>query len=142
MKRTAADKHFSNCIRAANDYICERCGKDCKEDKSKSHCSHNYKRNIRSIRFYKYNALCLCNCCHKWYEDEVIDSGIWINDYMGADVIEKLREARNTKRPITIQEEKKKIAKHYLSEHKRIKKLRDQGVKGYIDFTCYFENEY
>ena len=136
MKTSEADKYFSRCVRAANDYKCYKCGKQYDSSSTGLHCSHNFSRRHRTIRWCKENALPLCYACHQWYGGNPLDSGKWLENELGSGVVEILREKMNMKLKIPKSEEKE-IAKHYREQLKIIQQKRDDGHTGYIDFESY-----
>lgn len=136
MKISPADSSFSKCVRAANDYTCYRCGKVLDKSSTGLHCSHNFTRSHRTIRWCKENALPLCYSCHSWFGGNPLDSGIWLEKELGSGVVEMLREKKNAKVKVTKLEEKE-IAKHYREQLKIIEKKRAEGQTGYIDFISY-----
>lgn len=136
IKRTPADDYFSKCVRARTDYVCERCGKQYDKSSTGLHCSHNYSRRHRTIRWCKENALALCFGCHQWYEGNPPESGRWLENKLGKGTIQLLEEKKNAKIKVPKFEEKE-IAKHYREELKKIQEKRNQGEQGYIDFISW-----
>ena len=136
MKTSPADQAFSKCIRAAADYKCQKCGKQYDKSSTGLHCSHNFSRRHRTIRWCKDNAMSICFSCHQWIGGEPLDSGKWIESVLGSGVVEMLREKMNSKFKISKSEEKE-IAKHYREQLKIINQKRIDGAQGYIDFESY-----
>lgn len=136
IKRSPADMWFSKCVRAANNYTCACCGKVLDASSSGLHCSHNFSRRHRTIRWCKENALPLCYSCHAWFGGNPADSGKWLEEELGEGVLNILREKRDSKTKVTKQEEKD-IAKHYREQFKIIEQKRANGVTGYIEFESY-----
>ena len=136
MKINPADSYFSKCVRASNGYICARCDGEYDKSSSGLHCSHNFSRRHRTIRWCKENALPLCYSCHQWFGGNPADSGLWLTDLIGEGVVDILREKKNQKLKISKAEEKA-IAKHYRDELKFIQEKRNNGETGYIDFVSY-----
>ena len=66
IKRTNADKHFSNCVRMRAKWKCERCGTDYSgRNKQGIQCSHLIGRGVSlATRWDPSNALSLCTKCH------------------------------------------------------------------------------
>ena len=58
IKRWAADKWFSLCIRHKAEYTCESCGNGATD------CAHIFGRADFTVRWCKLNALALCRHCH------------------------------------------------------------------------------
>lgn len=124
MKRSPADVAFSKCIRAAADYKCQRCGKQYDSSSTGLHCSHNFGRRHRTIRWCVDNALSLCAACHAWYGENPADSGKWLEEFIGEGTVDLLREKMRMKYKIS-KDDEKEIAKHYREQLKRI----DQGLE-------------
>lgn len=135
VKRKPADDAFSKCVRAAAGYQCERCGTQYGPGDSGLHCSHNFSRRHRTIRWCKENALALCFGCHQWFGGNPADSGRWLEDKVGSGVIEILREKRDSKVKVSKLEEKD-IAAHYRKEHKRIVERLESG-EATVDFESW-----
>ncbi len=136
MKTSPADQAFSKCIRAANDYKCQKCGKQYDSSSTGLHCSHNFGRRHRTIRWCKDNALSMCFSCHQWFGESPADSGKWLEEFIGIGNVDLLREKMNSKLKVTKLEEKE-IAKHYREQLKIIQQKRSDGETGYIDFESY-----
>ena len=136
MKTSTADSYFSKCIRAANDYVCVKCSKQYDKSSTGLHCSHNFSRRHRTIRWCKENALPLCYGCHQWFGGEPLESGRWLENYLGVGAVELLIEKKNTKLKISKLEEKE-IAKYYREQLKVIEAKRASGETGYIEFESY-----
>ncbi len=136
MKTSPADQAFSKCIRAAANYQCQKCGKQYDKSSTGLHCSHNFSRRHRTIRWCKENALSLCYGCHSWFGGNPADSGRWLEQFIGDGALEMLREKMNSKVKVPASEERE-IAKHYRDQLKLIEEARDSGEDGYIDFESY-----
>ena len=136
IKRSPADAEFSKCIRAAANYSCEKCGTQYDKSSTGLHCSHNYSRRHKTIRWCVDNALSLCFHCHQWFGSNPADSGEWLTNLISADTIQTLRIKRDSgiKVPKT---ELPLIAKHYRAELKRIEKERSTGRTGKIEIDSY-----
>lgn len=119
IKRSPADDAFSKCIRAQSNYTCVKCGAVHDKSSSGLHCSHNFGRRHRTIRWCKENALSLCFSCHKWFGESPADSGRWLEGFIGAEMVDILREKRDSGAKVSKHEEKD-IAKHYRDELKKI----------------------
>ena len=136
IKRNPADAEFSKCVRASAGYQCQKCGKQYTQSDTGLHCSHNFSRRHRTIRWCKENALSLCYGCHQWFGGNPADSAIWLEQTIGADTIEVLREKMNSKVKVPKMEEKD-IAAHYRKELKSIKEQLDSGASIPIDFESW-----
>ena len=131
MKILACDTAFANCLKAAYNYICERCG-----TQGRMETSHVHGRRHRTIRWDKQNANCLCSTCHRWWHENPTESGIWFTNTFGSERDEILLEKRRSRLKVPKTEEKE-IAKHYREQLKIIEAKRAEGEAGYIDFVSY-----
>jgi hypothetical protein len=136
MKTSTADSYFSKCVRASNDYVCERCKKQYDKSSSGLHCSHNFSRRHRTVRWCKENTLPLCFACHQWFGGEPLESGKWLENYIGIGMVEMLIEKKNSKVKVSKLEEKE-ISDHYRKELKKIEAKRASGETGVIEFDSY-----
>ena len=69
MKRDATDAAFSDAVREAADWTCQRCGREFPDRKGReAQCSHFYSRKYSSTRWYPDNALLACASCHAIFE--------------------------------------------------------------------------
>ena len=98
IKRTTADKHFSNCIRLAANWTCNRCGAYSPEDKRMGlHCSHYHGRGKLGTRFVVDNAEALCYGCHQYLGSNPSEHKAHKEKQMGEGAMQILQEkARNT----------------------------------------------
>ena len=131
MKLKPADTWFSKCIRHADRYTCQMCGKQFSEDNARGlDCSHHFGRVKKSVRWAKENATSLCMGCHRKWHSHPIEAFKWLEEYMGKGALELLREKANQIVKVTKAEEKE-IASHYRKEHQRMVK------EGTFDFESY-----
>jgi len=130
MKTSAADSYFSKCIRASNDYVCAKCGTQYDKSSSGLHCSHNFSRRHRTIRWCKDNALPMCYGCHQWFGGNPADSGLWLTNLIGEGVIDILREKMRAKIKVPKSEEAL-IAKHYREQLKLIEANSEHILESY-----------
>src|SRR6056300_495769 len=113
IKRTTADKYFSDVVRARANYQCEHCHKS----NSRMECAHIFGRRSKSVRWSLDNAVCLCHWCHRYFTENPLDFGQWLDNYLGNGHMVILREKHNSILKATKQVEKE-IAKHYRTELK------------------------
>ena len=139
IKRTPADKAFSDCIRSAAEWTCERCHTYYPEGgRMGLHCSHYHGRGKWGIRFCVDNAESLCYGCHQYlganpnlHTDHKVGM-------LGHGAIDILREKSNdTSLGRMAKREVKFIAKYYREEFKRIHQLRLDGVIGKIEINSW-----
>lgn len=69
IKRSLADKYFSDLIREKADWTCENCKGDYHEERRLLHLSHFWSRRNRSVRFDSENAAALCFGCHRKFTE-------------------------------------------------------------------------
>jgi len=131
VKIKPSDTAFANCLKAAHNYTCERCGKQ-----GRMETSHVYGRRHRTIRWCKDNANCLCNYCHRIWHENPLDSFIWFDSMFGGKRREILIGKLNNRLKVPKTEEKD-IAKHYREQLKIIEEKRSNGQTGYIDFESW-----
>lgn len=136
IKRKPADIEFSRCIRARSGYKCEKCEKQYQPTDAGLHCSHNFSRRHRTIRWCKENALALCFSCHEWFGGNPADSGLWLEQKIGADTIDILREKMNARVKVS-KDEEKEIAAHYRKELKKLKERIESGEMPPYDFESW-----
>lgn len=136
MKISNADKWFSKCVRAANNWTCCKCGKQYDSSSTGLHCSHVYGRRHRTIRWCKDNAKPLCFACHQWYGENPADSGKWIEERLGEGTLGILREKRDSMVKVPKSDEKL-VSSHYREQYKIIEQKRADGETGYIDFESW-----
>ncbi len=84
--RGKADVLFSKIIRARAQ--CERCGES---EYSKLECSLVMSRLYSATRTDTANAQCLCNSCHRFFTNNPVEFGFWIEASIGLDEYLRLR---------------------------------------------------
>ena len=136
IKRTPADKAFSDCAREAHDYTCQNCGKNNRHNPQACHLSHFYGRRGRSTRWYKDNGFCLCAGCHNYLGEHPLEHSIFVKEILGEGCLDILTERAFTPMKVT-KDEEKEIARHYREQLKKILEARKNGVDGFIDFEGY-----
>ena len=139
IKRTPADKAFSDCVRSAAEWTCERCHKYYPEgNRMGLHCSHYHGRGKWGIRFCVENAESLCYGCHSYLGSQPNLHSDHKLELLGQGAIDILREKSNdTSLGRLAKREVKFIAKHYREEFKRIHQLRLDGVTGKIEINSW-----
>lgn len=90
IKITPEDQAFSVLIRERAGGLCERCGK--KPEKSGLHAAHIFSRRHKATRHDSDNALALCMGCHFWGHRNPTEFLLWVQDRMGAEAFEALRQ--------------------------------------------------
>lgn len=69
IKRSAADKAFSDWVRLKNGWNCERCLRNFEDNKQILHLSHFIGRGNKTVRWDEENAASLCFSCHKRFTE-------------------------------------------------------------------------
>lgn len=137
MKRDKYDTLWSDLVREAADWTCERCGREFPERKSQAfHCSHYIGRRYQATRFAPDNCFGLCYPCHNYLGERPHDHKAWAMDQLGVHRYEKLIALGRT----TVRRrkaEKESMHKHHREELARILKDRKRGVVGAVAIMPY-----
>lgn len=127
VKRDKHDDIFSQCVRQAAAWTCQRCGVVDADGQATSrslrmHCSHIYGRRNLATRWHPDNAICLCAACHKDLGDDPIQHAAFARAYLGdtrydalvllANSVWKWRRA-----------DKVEMYQHYKGELRRLQQL-------------------
>lgn len=112
IKRYAADKWFSLCIREAADHTCESCGRGATD------CAHIFGRADMSVRWCKDNALALCRHCHDYFGQHPLDFSELI-DAKWPDRRTRIQVKRRGKLNNT-PETRRLIGDHYRTEYRKM----------------------
>ena len=148
IKRNIADKHFSDCIRKAAEWKCQRCEKDYEDRPQGLQCSHFISRGHWAVRYDPKNALALCAYCHNYVEGfpvahiqlwREIHGGIHGRDDGDAALNALLRrQACSSRAQYARQNAKGAISAHYREESKRLDDELERKRKGKeADFEVY-----
>lgn len=125
---------FSKVIRERNDWNCENCGRNFRNDPLGLHCSHYVGRSNRATRWDCDNASAHCAGCHLSFSNHPGEHSRWFirayGDGLEQIVTEKASKIRKWK-----PWEKDEMYKHYKAEYKRLIDLRADGVVGWITVT-------
>ena len=138
VKRTAADKHFSNCIRERANWTCEACGNHFPPGNTRGlDCSHLFTRARKSVRHHPLNAVAHCTSCHFRLGGNPVEFAEWREKYLtkhyGPGVAEEMVQIANRTRSMGKAKEKD-ISAYLRTELKRMQELRKDGVTGRIEF--------
>ena len=147
IKRNIADKHFSDCIRKAAEWKCQRCEKDYSDKPQGLQCSHFISRGHWATRYDPKNALALCAYCHNYVEGfpvahinlwRDIHGSIYGRDSSDTELNQLLgREACNGRAQYARQNVKA-ISAHYREESRRLDEELERKAKGKeADFNVY-----
>jgi len=126
---------FSKLVRERNNYICQACCENKREDLLD--CAHILGRRVVALRWHPKNATALCRSCNMFYTEHPFDWRDWCIDQMGEDLVAELRRVSNTTVNWTkaLREE---IYQHYKSELKimELKRLNTQLVIDFEQHPC------
>ena len=129
---------FSKLIRERNNYICQACCVNQREDLLD--CAHILGRRVVALRWHPKNATALCRSCHMFYTEHPFDWRDWCVDQLGEGLVAELRRISNTtvKWSKSLREE---IYQHYKSELKimELKRLDTQLVIEFEQHSCMHE---
>ena len=138
--RNIADKHFSDCIRKAAEWKCQRCEKDYSEKPQGLQCSHFISRGHWSVRYDPKNALALCAYCHNYVEGfptahtnlwREIHGGIHGRDESDVELNALLqRQACEGRAQYARANAAGAISDHYREESKRLSAELERKAKG------------
>ena len=138
VKISPTDTAFSKCVRVRDNWVCQKCGRCYPRNSSDLHCSHNFLRGYRNIRWHPLNAMALGFTCHRWYGDNPTDARLWLENKIGVDMVAELRRLRDTPLKISKKTEKE-LAAHYRRELKTMEAKRAAGISGRIPFAAWRE---
>ena len=139
IKRNIADKHFSDCIRKAAEWKCQRCEKDYEDKPQGLQCSHFISRGHWATRYDPKNALALCAYCHNYVEGfpvahinlwRDIHGSIYGRDSSDAELNALLERQACNGRAQYARKNVKAISAHYRSESKRLDSEIERKAKG------------
>lgn len=139
IKRRAADKHFSNCVRCRANWACERCGKYYPEGMRMAlHCSHFFGRGKWSTRFDPKNCEALCYGCHMYVTAHPEEHRQEKISRIGQEEFDKLSiKAYSSILGKKARKSERQISKHYLAEFKLLERKRNNGDQDRIEFSEY-----
>ena len=95
-KIRSVDTLYSSYRRAKAKWKCEKCGRDCSDDKQYLTTSHFHGRRKESVRFDDENTSALCRKCHHYLEEHKNDYEKWLIDIIGQKRFDLLTLAANT----------------------------------------------
>lgn len=87
--RDKADKLWSLMIRQ-RDGRCRRCGRG--QGEVVLQAAHVISRRYKAIRWDERNGITLCRGCHHWNHHQPVEFDWWVQELIGKDVYEALRE--------------------------------------------------
>lgn len=131
IKRDKHDAAFSDAIREAANWTCERCGYHDPDGEAKGssrsiECSHIYGRRHKSTRWYPDNCTSLCTSCHFILGSDPIEHAAFARRHLGDERFERLVAMAAMVWKWT-KAEKAEMLQHYRAEIKRIRRQRATG---------------
>ena len=134
IKRTPLDIVFSNLIRERADWCCESCGKEFPDRKGSGlHASHYWGRRGASTRWFGDNVFAHCFGCHQKLGSKPHEFRSWVFKQLGPNRYDELTLRANKPRKYT-KSDKKEMLAHYKSQLAYLKRRRDKGAVGYLEF--------
>lgn len=133
IKRDFLDAAFSDLIREAADWMCQRCHKPFPERKGRDlQCSHFISRGAgKGLRWNVDNACALCGACHTEVGRDPDLHTAFFRRIVGETRFLELKKAKLKTVKIS-KDDKKAMAKHFREETARIAEMRMRGHQGYI----------
>lgn len=125
IKRTAADKWFSDAVRLRANNQCEHCGAG-----GRTECAHIVGRREKVLRWCADNAVSLCHTCHRSFTENPYDFVQWLVKHTGEGMLEILAEKRRgiLKYNKATRDE---VASHYRQEYRRMESTGDRNLVSY-----------
>lgn len=137
LKRDATDDAFSEAVREAADWTCQRCHRPFPDRKGRDvHCSHFISRKFKSVRWFPDNALCLCATCHGIVTDDPHEHSTLMLRVLGDERLGWLKQRKQQIVRYRADDEKAMRA-HYRAESLRIRDQRARGVVGCVQLVAY-----
>lgn len=124
------DTIFSKCIRERDNHTCQWCGRQ----DGTLQCSHIFGRRHTGTRWHPDNAKCLCFSCHRKWHENPVEAFKWVEEYLGAGLLQIIREQAHSVRKIK-PAEKEEIFQHYKGELKRMEQERAEGKQGRLELV-------
>ena len=139
IKITSADKWFSMCIRERNNWTCERCRTDYRNNPSGLQCAHIFGRANKSVRLEPLNAFSLCSGCHMYFTANPMHFSGFVHQKLNGnyDVLNELSNDILRGKEYNQAIKNREAAKHYKAEYERMMEIRAQGVTGRLEFSGY-----
>ena len=126
IRRTSADKWFSDAVRLRANNMCEHCG-----TYGRMECAHIVGRREKTLRWCADNAVSLCHTCHRRFTENPYDFVQWLLKHMGEEMLEVLAEKRRgiLKATKSLRDE---VAAHYREECRR---MESTGCRDLVSFN-------
>jgi len=142
IRRDAADHYFSLCVRERANFTCEHTGLVCPDGQASGksriiEAAHIWGRRSRNVRWEPNNAVALCTSSHRYFTERPMEFADFCRNLLGDGALELLREKVNDLSIKFTKAERKAIAAHYRDQYQTMRKRRDQGEQGRIEFVGY-----
>jgi len=131
VRRSTCDALFSKLIRERDDYTCQICGENFRDNPGFLDCSHHIGRARGSTRFYPDNASSKCRDCHNDLDRRPLDHYEWVRDTLGYTRWESLRGLGRLKTRRT-GKDFAEMAKTMRAQIKSLESRREAGEKGVL----------
>ena len=134
------DKLMSQLIRERADWVCESCRKDFKNNHFYLDWSHYISRGEFHVRWHPNNGNAHCKQCHHEFGRCPGKHASWYRQHMGEGserILHDYLENRRKKMSKWSLADKLDMIEHYKEQLKIMKKKRDEGVTGFLDFVSY-----
>ena len=100
IKRDAADKHFSDCVRERAEWTCEYSGLVDPDGQARGvsrilECAHIYGRRNKNIRWHPFNAFCLSHTAHRYLTENPMEFSTFVKLKLGIGQYDLLLERKN-----------------------------------------------
>jgi len=133
IKRDKTDALFSELVRERANWVCEYSGEDFSHNHHGLHCSHLFGRRAKGTRWHPLNAFAHSQNSHRHLEENPAVFAEWARKKLGEANYDRVRILFHKPTKFSAFD-KEIIHKHYLSERKRMRKLRAEGEMGRIEF--------
>lgn len=90
IRRSKADKYFSDYVREKADFCCERCKSDHHTARGSLHLSHFWGRKNKSVRFDEENVAALCFYCHRRFTENPAEHAAFFLKRLGPEKYDAL----------------------------------------------------
>jgi len=135
LKRSPLDKVFSDLIRERADWKCEVCGKEFPDRKGTGiHASHYWGRAGKSTRWHGDNVFAHCFGCHRKLGSKPHEFKAWVMKQLGETRYDWLTLRANAPKKYS-KAEKKEMKVHFEAQLAAIRRRRDKGELGIIEFV-------
>jgi len=134
IKRTAADAHFSSCIRHAAEWCCQHCGAVGSTPDGEAGCkleaSHLLGRRSAVTRWDVLNCVSLCHTCHREFTENPSDFYKWVESMWPGrwDILNEKRRHIIKNNKATRDE----VSQHYRDEYNRMRKTGKTDLVSWI----------